>query len=437
MQFVSTRGAETASLDQALVNGIASDGGLYVPSELPQFSNDDFAAAENLVDVAAVLLAPFFAGSSLAGDLPRILAETFHFPIPVTPLSTAAGNASLLELYHGPTAAFKDVGAGFLAACLSRLEGNEESPLTILVATSGDTGGAVAAAFDKRPGMRVVVLFPDGRVSERQAHQLTCWSDNVLSVAVNGAFDDCQALVKAAMANPTLSDEFRFSSANSINIGRLLPQSTYYADASLRCFQETGRKPGFVIPTGNLGNAHACIMAREMGLPIGPIVLATNANRTIPDYFETLEWLPRASVQTLASAMDVGDPSNMERLRGLLGDAEKLREQIGVAAVSDEQIREAIQRDFADFGFATCPHTATASHVWRHMSEEAQAATDWVLVATAHPAKFETIVEPLIGETIELPVELEAILSRASRSVMIEPSLDALTEAMRVRFFSS
>ena len=437
MQFVSTRGGESASLDQAVVNGIASDGGLYVPTALPQFTVDDFASANNLLDVANVLLTPFFSGSSLANELPTILTETFGFSIPITPLTSASGDASLLELYHGPTAAFKDVGAGFLAACLSRLEGDEESPLTFLVATSGDTGGAVAAAFDQRPGMRVVVLFPDGRVSDRQAHQLTCWSDNVLSVAVNGAFDDCQALVKAAMANPSLSDEFRFSSANSINIGRLLPQTTYYADASLRHFRATGNKPGFIIPTGNLGNAHACIMAREMGMPIGPIVLATNANRTIPDYFESLEWLPRASVQTLASAMDVGDPSNMERLRGLLGDADALREKINVVSVNDDQIRESIRQDFAEFGFATCPHTATASHVWRHMNEATRSATDWILVATAHPAKFETIVEPLIGETIVLPVELEAILSRASRSVMIEPSLDALTDAMRDRFFSS
>jgi threonine synthase len=357
--------------------------------------------------------------------------------MPVTPLDSPSGRAGLLELYHGPTAAFKDVGAGFLAACLGRLEGDTAAPLTILVATSGDTGGAVAAAFDQRPGMRVVVLFPDGRVSQRQAQQLTCWSDNVLSIAVSGAFDDCQALVKAAMANASLSAEFRFSSANSINIGRLLPQATYYADASLRHFRATGNKPGFIIPTGNLGNAHACIMARTMGLPIGPVVLATNANRTIPDYLESLEWQPRPSVQTLASAMDVGDPSNMERLRGLLGDAEQLRELISVVSVDDAQIQQSIRQDFTEFGFATCPHTATATHVWRQMNEAAGNATDWILVATAHPAKFETIVEPLIGTTVALPPELAAIMSRPSRSVTIEPSLNALTEAMRDRFFSS
>lgn len=437
MQFVSTRGAAAVSLDTALVRGIADDGGLYVPEELPQFGLADFAEAQSLSEVAATLLTPFFAESGLRDDLAAIVAETYKFPIPTSSISGAAGEAGLLELYHGPTAAFKDVGAGFLAACLNRLEGDPESPLTILVATSGDTGGAVAAAFDQRPGMRVVVLFPNGRVSDRQAQQLTCWSDNVLSIAVSGSFDDCQALVKQALNDPELAATYRFSSANSINIGRLLPQATYYADACLRHYRATGNKPGFIIPTGNLGNAHACVLAREMGLPIGPIILAVNANRTIPDYLETLEWSPRSSVQTLASAMDVGDPSNMERLRGLLGDAKQLRRHIAVASVSDEQIRASIKTDFAEFGFATCPHTATATHVWRSLRREERAACDWILVATAHPAKFETVVEPLIGTAVPLPPELSAILSKPSRSVTIGPALNALTDSMRDRFFSS
>jgi threonine synthase len=434
MRFISTRGGTSVSLDEALVNGIAPDGGLYVPVELPSFATGDFAQADTLPEVAGVLLRPFFTDSSLLGDLEQVLAETFSFPIPATELPGSGGHASLLELYHGPTAAFKDVGAGFLAACLTRLEGDEAAPLTILVATSGDTGGAVAAAFNERPGMRVVVLFPEGRVSARQAHQLTCWSDNVLSLSVAGAFDDCQALVKAAMADAAMATRYRFSSANSINIGRLLPQSTYYADASLRHFRATGKKPGFVIPTGNLGNALACIMAREMGLPIGPIVLATNANRTIPDYFETLEWIPRASVQTLASAMDVGDPSNMERLRNIIGEADVLRDCLGVLAVDDESIRAGIRQDFADFGFATCPHTATATHTWRQLDSELRAAHDWILVATAHPSKFETIVEPLVGETVPLPEELAEILSRPSRAVSIEPDLGAVAAAMDEHF---
>ena len=434
MRFVSTRGSDSLSFDEALVKGIADDGGLFVPVELPSFTPEDFAAAQSLTDVAAIQMQPFLAESRLHDSLRDILAETFRFPIPLTPLPSVTGSAALLELYHGPTAAFKDVGAGFLAACLGRLEGDQTAPLTILVATSGDTGGAVAAAFDERPGMRVVVLFPDGRVSARQAHQLTCWSDNVLSLSVQGSFDDCQALVKSAFAAHDLATRYRFSSANSINIGRLLPQSTYYADASLRHYRDTGHKPGFIIPTGNLGNALACIMAREMGLPIGPIILVTNANKTIPEYFETLEWLPRTSVQTLASAMDVGDPSNMERLRGLLGEAHVLREQLGVFSVDDDLIEAAIRDDFRDFGFATCPHTATATHTWRSLDDETRETTDWIIVATAHPAKFETVVEPIVGTTVPIPAELAAILARPNRSVPISPTLDAFAGALQAHF---
>jgi threonine synthase len=430
VKYFSTRGAGPVSLDEALRKGIASDGGLFLPEQLPTFNVSDFDAADSIPEIAAVLLSPFFDGSALAGEIGKILDETFSFPLPTTQLPVDGQDVSLLELYHGPTAAFKDVGAGFLAACLSRLEGNVESPLTILVATSGDTGGAVAAAFDERRGMRVVVLFPDGRVSARQEHQLCCWSENVLALKVRGSFDDCQTMVKAAMADPELSAAHRFSSANSINIGRLLPQSTYYADASLRHYRRTGNKPGFVIPTGNLGNAFACIMAREMGLPIGPIILVTNANRTIPDYFESLKWLPRASLQTLASAMDVGDPSNMERLRKLLGEADVLRDQLGIASVNDAQIKDAIRQDFKEFGFATCPHTATATYAWRHLDTSVADQHDWILVATAHPAKFETIVEPLINETVPLPPELEAILSRPAHAVSIESDLGSLAAAL-------
>ena len=431
MRYLSTRGGSSVSLDDALRQGIAADGGLFLPERLPTFSIADFAEAETIPAVAGVLLAPFFEGSELRAEMEAILEETFSFPIPATDLPADAGSLSMLELYHGPTAAFKDVGARFLAACLSRLEGDPAAPLTILVATSGDTGGAVAAAFDSRPGMRVVVLFPDGRVSDRQAHQLSCWSDNVLSLKVQGSFDDCQTMVKAAMADGKRFAGHRFSSANSINIGRLLPQSTYYADASLRHYRATGRQPGFIIPTGNLGNAFACVMAREMGLPIGPVILATNANRTIADYFETLQWLPRASLQTLASAMDVGDPSNMERLRKLLGEADVLRDQIGVLSVIDEQIEAAIRDDYAELNVVNCPHTATATHTWRQLAAELRTEHDWIVVATAHPAKFETIVEPIIGEPVALPAGLAELLARPANALAIEPDIDSLAAALQ------
>lgn len=430
MKYFSTRGVGPVGLDEALRIGIASDGGLFLPEQLPSFGVSDFTDAVSISDVAATMLRPFFVESVLLDDVHSILAETFSFPIPATALHVDGQDVSMLELYHGPTAAFKDVGAGFLAGCLSRLASKDDSPLTILVATSGDTGGAVAAAFDQRPGMRVVVLFPEGRVSERQERQLCCWGDNVLSLKVQGSFDDCQALLKAAMADEELSLRHHFSSANSINIGRLLPQMCYFGDASLRHYKRTGNSPGFIVPTGNLGNAFACVMAREMGLPIGPIILATNANRTIADYFESGSWSPRSSLRTLASAMDVGDPSNMERLRKLVGEAAALRGQLRVSSVSDEQIESALRLDFDEFGFATCPHTATATHTWRHLDNKLASQHDWILVATAHPAKFETIVEPLIGAAVPVPPELEALLSRPVKSVSIKPDLPSLAAAL-------
>lgn len=437
MKYRSTRNGASVSLDEALIAGIAADGGLFIPESLPRFEPDDFRACESIRDVACTLLTPFFSASRLCDDVEGIVSETFAFPIPCTPLGGSEGSAYLLELFHGPTAAFKDVGAGFLAACLGRLgrlNPDHAPPLTILVATSGDTGGAVAAAFDGRPGMQVVVLFPDGRVSPRQEHQLTCWSDNVLSLAVDGAFDDCQALVKSAFADASLSRKYRFSSANSINIGRLLPQSTYYADASLRHFRHTGKKPGFIVPTGNLGNALALILARDMGLPIGDVVVACNENRLIADYLDGAPWEPRVSLQTLASAMDVGNPSNMERLRVLHGDASALSGLLRVFVASDADIEAQIRENFEAYRIATCPHTATATHAWRQLPADERKSTDWIIVSTAHAAKFESIVEPIIGEPVPLPPELARILSRPQRKTRIQATLEALDTALEKGF---
>ena len=429
MRFRSTRGSATVTLDEALLAGIADDGGLYLPDRLPHFTVADFDAAQGIGDTARILFAPFFAGSTLAADIDAIVAETFSFPMPCSVLPHTDGHAFLLELFHGPTAAFKDVGAGFLAACLTRLRRGAEQPLTILVATSGDTGSAVAAAFDGKPGMRVAILYPDGRVSARQEHQLGCWGDNVLSLAVDGAFDDCQAMVKAAFADHALAARYHFSSANSINIGRLLPQSTYYAAASLQHLRTTGRQAGFVIPTGNLGNALACILARDMGLPIADIVLACNQNRLIADYLDGAPWQARSSIETLASAMDVGDPSNMERLRALHGDAAALAGLLRACVADDADIEAEIRRAHAEFGVALCPHTATAVHAWRQLSAE-ERERDWILVATAHAAKFESIVEPLIGGPVVPPPELARMLSRPNRKTRIAATLSALSDAL-------
>ncbi|WP_405220324.1 threonine synthase [Lentisalinibacter sediminis] len=429
MRFRSTRSGGSADLVSALIAGLAPDGGLYVPETLPAFSPEDFDGAKTPAQVGEILLAPFFAGSALADALPEVLGETFGFDVPLRSVDAAPTPLSVLELFHGPTAAFKDVGARFLAACLQRIEdgrGADERPVTILVATSGDTGGAVAAAFHRRPGFRVVVLFPLGMVSPRQQQQLTCWGDNVVSVAVRGTFDDCQRLVKGAFADAELAERHRFSSANSINIGRLLPQSVYHAHAALAHWRQRGEASSVIVPTGNLGNGLAAVMARAMGLPIGDVVLATNANRTIADYLEEGEYRPRPSVRTLASAMDVGDPSNMERLRNLFGEADRLRGSIEARVVEDDVIREQIRRDYERYGLIECPHTATAMHVWEALPAERRQGRHWIAVATAHAAKFPEVVEPLIGTTVPVPDALADLLALPAHYEEIDPALPAL-----------
>lgn len=426
MEYRSTRGGAPVAVETAIMSGTAPDGGLFVPVRLPAFEVDDFAGAVTLADVAGRLLAPFFADSTLAGTLGDICREALDFPAPTREVEPGL---AVLELFHGPTAAFKDVGARFLAATMSRiLAGGRYArpPVTILVATSGDTGGAVAAAYHRRPGTRVCVLFPDGRVSPRQQHQLTCWGDNVLSLAVTGEFDDCQRLAKEAFADQALSRAHNLCSANSINVGRLLPQAAYYASASLAHWRRTGTPASFVVPTGNLGNAFACVWARRMGLPIDRIVLATNANTTVADFLATGQWLPRPTVATLASAMDVGNPSNMERLRDLAGDVEGVRTEVSALTVGDEDIRATIVDEYRRHGIPWCPHTATALYAYRHLPAAERSGRDWIAVATAHPAKFDTIVEPLVGTTVPPPPELARLLDLPARFERIAPSLAEL-----------
>jgi threonine synthase len=335
-----------------------------------------------------------------------------------------------LELFHGPTAAFKDFGARFLAQSLEHLEAGAASPMTVLVATSGDTGGAVAAAFHRRPWARVVVLYPKGLVSPRQEQQLTCWGENVLSLRVDGTFDDCQRLVKEAFVDSALRARHRFSSANSINIGRLLPQMVYYIASSLDVERRTGRKASYIIPAGNLGNSFAALWARSLGLPIGRIVLAHNINRTVPDFLETGVWRPRPSIATLASAMDVGNPSNMERIRTLYPTMPAIREQLSADSVDDATIRSRIKGDFMNFAREWCPHTATAAEVYSRLSAAERHDHPWVVVATAHPAKFNEIVEPIIVMPVTIPESLARLLHLPQHAKDLQPTLEALAAAL-------
>lgn len=430
MEFRSTRGGSRAvGFGAALREGLAPDGGLYVPITWPDRRAEVADAPSDLASIGQWLIAPFAAGDALAPELGTITAEAFDFPAPRVALDRD-DRYSVLELFHGPTAAFKDFGARFLAACFARLDCGSDRVLNILVATSGDTGGAVAAAFHRRPGVRVTVLYPQGLVSPTQERQLTCWGDNVLSLAVRGTFDDCQALVKQAFVDPDLRWRFELSSANSINLGRLLPQAAYYAGASLEAWRRYGEPLSFIVPSGNLGNAFACVVARRMGLPIGDIVLAHNANRTVVEFLEDGQWRPRPSVPTLASAMDVGNPSNMERLRSLFNDIDGLRGAIRAESIDDDAIRARIREDADRYGQVWCPHTATAAEVYARLPEAQKATHRWCIVATAHPAKFPEIVEPLIGRAVEVPASLAALFARPSRIEAIDADLDALRSAL-------
>jgi threonine synthase len=396
---------------------LAPDGGLYVPEVFPRFGLAEFEGSESWTGIGKRVLHPFFEEDDLEPHLANICESAFDFPLNLKDL---AGKTAVLELFHGPTAAFKDVGARFLAECVGRMEGRR----TVMVATSGDTGGAVAAAFHGKPQTEVVILFPKNRVSPRQQAQLTCWGGNVRAFAVRGDFDDCQRMAKATFADQKWQAR-KLLSANSINLGRLLPQTVYYAAASLWYNRRNGVPPGFIVPTGNLGNAVACFWAMKMGFPIREIVMATNANHTVPDYLGSGEWNPHPTISTLANAMDVGNPSNMERLRHLYADIEQLRCVAQAFSVSDAEISHAIAHGMESWGEVWCPHTAAAV-----VAREKLESPDWIIVATAHPAKFESIVEPLIGRELEVPESLAELLEKPQRVEEIDPSLELLNATL-------
>ncbi|TWI06134.1 threonine synthase [Luteimonas cucumeris] len=422
MKFPSIRGiARPASIDEALAAGLASDGGLYVPERFPKSALS--GPPTTLAETAQAVLAPYFEDSSLREQLGDICAHAYSFPAPLRPLK---GEGDwLLELFHGPTAAFKDYAARFLAEALSRLRGDDAPPTTIIVATSGDTGAAVASAFHRRPGLNVVILYPDGRVSPRQAHGLGCWGDNVRAFRVDGSFDDCQRLAKQALSDEALRRERPLSSANSISLGRLLPQTAYYAHAALQFRAAHDAPLNFIVPTGNLGNACAAYVAKRMGLPISEIRLATNANDVLPRFFAGADYQPQATRATLANAMDVGAPSNFERLRHWYGDDDALRADFTAEPVDDDAIRGTIREAPRRHGIVPCPHTATGLHLLEHLRAEGD-ARPWVVVATAHPAKFENIVEPLVGHAIEPPPALAASLARPALATALAADYHAL-----------
>lgn len=425
MKFVSTRGqGEAVSLSRALRLGAAPDGGLFMPAQLPRVDWTVLDPERPLAHFAADLLRHFFAGDPLAASLDAICAATFSFPVPLVTPDGWQPRLQALELFHGPTGAFKDFGARFLLAAFDHLAGPE--PLTVLAATSGDTGGAVGCAAEGRGSVRAVILYPRGRVSPFQLRQLTCWGEPVSALEVDGDFDSCQALAKAAFRDAPLSARHRLTSANSINLGRLLPQMAYSAHAAVRVAAETGARPGFIVPTGNLGHGFAVLLARALGAPIGPVILATNANPTLAEWATSGQYSPRPALTTIANAMDVGDPSNFERLR-FLGIKP---EDVQVERVGDEAIRARIAADYARAGYVWCPHSAIAAEAWWRLPKAQREERPWIAAATAHPAKFAEVVEPLIGRQVTLSEPLARIIDRPTARRRIAPTLAALADAL-------
>jgi threonine synthase len=430
MRYVTTRGrAPAASLEFALFDGLAPDGGLYVPESLAPWPADDIEHLHkrSLTELAIRVLRPFVSEEMSDPALGELAREALNFPVPLVAVEP---NVYALELFHGPTLAFKDVGARVMARVMAALHDGGD-PTTVLVATSGDTGGAVAHAFYQVPHMRVVVLYPAGRVSPTQEAQLTMFNGergaNVRAYAVDGSFDDCQRLVKSTFGDDELLRRVRLTSANSINIGRLLPQMIYYFHAIAQLDVEP---PTAVVstPSGNFGNLTAGLMAKRAGLPIARFVAATNVNDEVPAYLATGRFEPRASIHTIANAMDVGNPSNFERMTWLYGGhVEAMRRDIVGSRHDDDEVRATIRRVYEERGYLLDPHSAIA---YLGLKAHAHGAPG-IFLATAHPAKFIEIVGPIIGLTDDqrqqiTPEPLAHALAQPRRLMPLVGTLDAV-----------
>lgn len=423
MKWVSTRGSSppVAFID-ALFAGTAPDGGLYMPERLdplPAGEVESLAQA-GMVDIGTRIGAHLLHDEITVDALRPLIAAALDFPIP---LVRVTDRIWALELFHGPTMAFKDVGARVQARLLHHF--TDGTPLTILVATSGDTGSAVAQAFHRVPDTRVLVLYPEGKVSDVQEAQMASLGDNVTALAMRGTFDDCQRLVKQAFADDELRSHVWLTPANSINLGRLLPQVFYYFVLA-RLSREGG--PVVSVPSGNFGNLTAGLIAKRLGLPIKTFVAATNVNDTVPEYLRTGEYHPKASVRTVANAMDVGAPSNWERVQALYGgDVDAIRRDIVGSAYTDDQVVAGIGRVYREHEYLLDPHSAIG---WLALQDALATEPDaqGVFVATAHPGKFREVVEPAIGRSVPLPRPLQEALGRPRRSVSMDVDYPTLRE---------
>ncbi|CDN76458.1 threonine synthase [Elizabethkingia anophelis] len=404
MKYYSTRGKHSVNIQQAVLNGLADDGGLYMPAYIPQLPASFFENIENksLPEIGFEVAKLFLEDSVPDAVLKQMIDEVLNFDIPVVPIHN---NIYSLELFHGPTLAFKDVGARFMARLMSYFA--EGKPMKVIAATSGDTGSAVAAGFYNVPGINVYILYPKGKVSPLQEKQLTTWGGNIKALEIEGTFDDCQALAKELLADEELQ-QHQVTSANSINIARLIPQSFYYFWAYAQLKNEN-KKIVFSVPSGNFGNLTAGLLAYKMGLPVNRFIASTNINNVVPQYLKTGTYEAKASLSTVSNAMDVGNPSNFERMKDLFQeDVTKFREIISGYYFTDEETKATVQKVYKESGYLLDPHGAVAYLGLVQYQKEQQQDFNGVLLETAHPAKFIETVEESILEKIEVPEKLSA-----------------------------
>ena len=418
--FTTTRGGGSASLHDALFRGLAPDGGLFVPDPLPSLGSAGMSPPPpgEFVESAVWSAERLLAGYIDAAVVRRITRAALSFPVPLVEVEAGI---HVLELHHGPSHAFKDVGARFMAHLMSELD-DSDATRTVLVATSGDTGGAVASAFHGLERYRVVTLFPRDGISMRQRRQMSTLGENVVAVAVAGTFDDCQRMAKLAFSEPRIRERHRLTSANSINVGRLLPQSFYYLHAWIML----GGAPAlFVVPSGNLGNLCAGLIASLAGMPSLGFLVASNANDVFPRYLNTGSFQPRASLATISNAMDVGAPSNFERIQWLFrDDPGALQRIVTGTSISDAETADCIAALYRRTGYVLDPHSAVAYRAQEKHHGAGDGPT--VVLATAHPAKFPDVVEKAIGRAVELPEGLAAIMDAEEHFALIEPTIEAL-----------
>jgi threonine synthase len=428
MQYYSTNDSTIrVTLKQAVMEGLAADGGLYMPVTIPSLPKDFFLQLpENSFPEISYQVAKVLLGDDVTDEvLRKIINHTIQFEAPLVELEE---NFYSLELFHGPTLAFKDFGARFLSGLLGYFAEQQSKEITILVATSGDTGSAVANGFFNVPGTRVIVLYPSGKVSEIQEKQFTTLGGNITALEVAGTFDDCQRLVKQAFLDPELKQNLQLASANSINIARLIPQTFYYFHAIAQ-LKSNDREVVFSVPSGNFGNLTAGLIAKRMGLPISKFIAATNVNDIVPSYLRTGQFSPRPSIQTISNAMDVGNPSNFVRMLELYkNDWKALVEDVSACIVSDDETKATMLSVFERNHYTLDPHGAVGYNGLKLSLNTNEVS---IFLETAHPAKFGDVVEAAIGSPVAIPARLQSYLSGKKQSIRMGKEFKELKDYLR------